>query len=97
VLVWFSRTQACAKIRHKVTSIRDCLSAHLETKLEFAYTVVASLQVWPDSCLNFVNLTHPRAGRQYLPMCGDPPKATYRSLSRSVVASLQVWPDPCLK
>ena len=58
------------------SDIRDCLSAHLETKLEFAYTVVASLQVWPDPCLNFVNLTHPRAGRQYLPVCGDPPKSS---------------------
>ena len=46
------------------------------------------------SLFEFVNLTHPRAGRQYLPVCGDPPKATYRSLAWFVVASLQVWPDP---
>ena len=31
------------------------------------------------------------------PVCGDPPKATYRSLARSVVASLRVWPQPLLK
>ena len=46
------------------------------------------------SLFEFRNFTHPRAGRQYLPVCGDPPKATYRSLARSVVASLQVWHEP---
>ena len=45
----------------------------------------------------FVHLTNPRAGRGCPPFCGDPPKATYRSLALFVVASLQVWPDPYLK
>ena len=49
MLVCFSRTQACEKIR--LSNCSRC-EVHLETKLEFAYTVVASLQVWADPCLN---------------------------------------------
>ena len=44
------------------SDIRDCLSAHLETKLEFAYTVVASLQVVPDPCLNSCTSLIPELG-----------------------------------
>ena len=41
-----------------------------------------------SSIVTFASLTHLIISS----VCGDLPKANYRSLARSVVASLQVWP-----